>query len=401
MSDEQWESLDMLRHATGADRPLRFALQGPAGGPPDYIELDRPYALVGRSPQCDIHIDSKEIAYRHAYIQVYAQRVWCVDLFSAGGVVWDGPPTHGWLSPEHKLKIGKYTLQLFDDGWKFDGSLPAPTDLKPHKMSQPEFGGFPKVDLELLNKQFGGHSWPINRILTLLGRDDRCRITCTDREISRVHCGLLMLPSGLWAINMLGRGGIAVNGRQRECTLVGNGHELSFGPYNIRAVYRQGEASPPDPVTPESTPPAPAPAPPQAPMTASSQSGTQLPSPEFLTRQHQIFSVEIEGDTVVVTPKGDTQRFMYRDIQLEANRVKDVLTTYRYQNLIVDFGRVDLVGTIIIESLTGFCRSVKGQAVMCSASEPMKESLQSMNLTSIWPLYETREEAVSALNRHE
>ncbi|WP_197444171.1 FHA domain-containing protein [Maioricimonas rarisocia] len=397
----------MLRHATGADRPLRFALQGPEGGPPDYIELDRPYALVGRSPQCDIRIDGPGIGFRHAYIQVYARRVWCVDLFSPGGVSWDGPPTHGWLSPQHKLQIGNHTLQLFDDGWMFDGSFPAPTDLKPHEMTQPEFGGFPRVDLELLNKPFEGQAWPINRILTLLGRDERCRITCADREISRVHCGLLMLPSGLWAIDMLGRGGTTINGRQRDCMLVGNGHELGIGPYRIRAVYRQGEARLPQPVAPEPEPePEPEPQPqrqpaPSSPPTASSASGTsQLPSPEFLTRQHQIFRIEIEGDTVVVTPRGDTQQFMYRDIQLEANRVKDVLTTYRYRNLIVDFGRVDLVGTIIIESLTGFCRSVKGRAVMCAASEPMKDSLQSMNLTSIWPLYESRDEAIDALRSH-
>ncbi|MFG0335009.1 MAG: FHA domain-containing protein [Maioricimonas sp. JB049] len=397
MPNEQQESLEMLRHATGADRPLRFALQGPEGGPPDYIELDRPYALIGRSPQCDLRLDGPGIGFRHAYLQVYARRVWCVDLFSPGGITWDGPPTRGWLSPEHKLRIGNHTLQLFDDGWMFDGSLPAPTDLKPHEMTQPEFSGFPRVDLELLNKPFEGQSWPINRILTLLGRDERCRITCADREISRVHSGLLMLPSGLWAIDMLGRGGTTINGRQRDCMLVGNGHELGIGPYRIRAVYRQGEATLP-PTAPAETEAAPAPA--QAPTTASTRRHSQLPSPEFLTRQHQIFAVEIDGDTVIVTPRGDTQQFMYRDIQIEANRVKDVLTTYRYRNLVVDFGRVDLVGTIIIESLTGFCRSVNGQAVMCAASDPMKESLQSMNLTSIWPLYETRDEALAALLGH-
>jgi hypothetical protein len=374
--DEQ--TLNSFRYVVGAPRPIRLAVRGPSGGPPDEVVIEAPYGVIGRGTGSHICLEGADIGYRHAYLQVIGGRVLCVDLLSRRGLEWDGATPGPWLSPEHRLRIGSYTLQLYDDGWSFDSELPSPLEFRPRSEQRPEYGVLPEVQLELAGG--GGKAWPINRILTLIGRDERCRITCADEQISKVHCSLLLAPSGLWVIDLLGRTGVRVNGQQVACSYLPHGTEFQIGKYKLRAVYPQVAQQQQHPVE-------------AGPLTQDDRHSAA----KFLTRHHQVFPIEFEGDVLVVTPRGDIREFYYQDIHLESNQIVRLLQQHRFSSVVVDFQQVSIVGSIVLDSVATFCRNARGGATMCRAAPELLSVLETMKFHSIWPHFATRAEAIRAL----
>jgi len=67
--------------------PIRIAIIGPDGEGSRMHLMERPFAIVGRSPDCDIHLDDERVSYRHAYLQRIGGRILCVDLCSRTGIL--------------------------------------------------------------------------------------------------------------------------------------------------------------------------------------------------------------------------------------------------------------------------------------------------------------------------
>jgi anti-anti-sigma regulatory factor len=262
------------------------------------------------------------------------------------------------------------------------------------------FGALPLDHLELMNHRFKGMTWPINRVLTLVGRDDRCRITCADARISRVHCSLLLTPYGLFVIDLLGRGGIRVNKQSRSISFLGEGDELGVGQYLMRAAYESAPKQLPaeEPLaggaadtadTEEINIPAEVLSPEES-----------LPSPEFLTRNNRIFPVTIASPVVIVEPQGGVRSSGYQQIQLESNIITQLLKTRsKLSHVVVDIHHADAMDSIIINAVMAMCRAAKGKAVICNASESMLGVLSELSLTKVWPHFTTREEALQHIAR--
>lgn len=391
-----------LREALGANQPIRLAVTPGGAGRPEYVDIDSSYALIGRGAGCDVILPERRVSFRHVYLQAFGNRVLCVDLLSAAGIEWDGPKTQGWLTPAHRVGIAGAWIQLLDDGWEADDTVPpSPLEFKTREHEVEVFGNLPDVHLELANRKLQGMSWPINRVLTLLGRDARCRITCGDERISRVHCSLLLTSAGLWVVDLLGRGGITVNGQQQSVALLREGDELGVGQYRMKAVYE----SPPTESSagtveapPDTTefPVVAAPAVTSARTPTSTQPGQSLPAPEFMTRNNRIFPVEFAGDTVIVSPRGGIRSAPYQQMQLESNIITQMLTTRpQLQNVIVDVGATDAMDSIIISCVSSICRSARKKAAICHCTEAMLEVLNDMSLTKVWPHFSTRDEALA------
>src|SRR4029077_6225044 len=94
----------------------------------------------------------------------------------------------------------------------------------------------PKMTLELTNEEAPGtiKTWPIDRLLTLLGRTERCVIQLNHEMISNVHCSLVLTTTGLWVVDLLGRGGILINEQPVRVGFLGLEDELRLGPYRLR-----------------------------------------------------------------------------------------------------------------------------------------------------------------------
>ena len=386
---------ELLRSALGVSKPIRLAVSSDRQPKPEYVDVESPYAIIGRGAGCDVTLNERTVSFRHAYLQAFGNRVLCVDLLSQRGVNWDGPEHNGWLTPAHRLEIADYRIQLFDDGWSGEESpWPSPLDSKTRGQETEVFGRLPDVHLQLTNRKLKGMNWPINRILTLLGRDNGCRITCGDDRISRVHCSLLLTPSGLWVIDLLGRGGITVNDEKQSVALLGDGDELGVGHYRMCAVYE----SPPVPLAAKQAAPADTSEFAVTQSDSSSDDGAlnDLPTPEFLTQNNRIFPVAFENETVIVRSIGGIRTAPYQQMQLESNTITQLLMTRpQFRNVIVDVGATDAMDSIIISCISAMCRAAKNRAALCHCSPAMLAVLNDMNLTKVWPNFETSEEAVA------
>jgi pSer/pThr/pTyr-binding forkhead associated (FHA) protein/anti-anti-sigma regulatory factor len=378
--------LDSLASALGVSRPLRLSVCGSGLSKPQYATIAKPFAIIGRGTGCDILLPERTISFRHVYLQVFGDSVTAIDLLSPTGVTWDGPETNGWLTPAHRLGIGPYQVQLFDDGWSGPSGWPSPLDCKTRVNEPTPYGTLPRVSLELTNRKLQGIAWPINRVLTLLGRDDRCRITCGDERISRVHCSLLLTSSGLWVIDLLGRGGIQVNGELKMCAPLAEGDELTVGEYHMRTLYETE--------LPQEPPPAKLPETSEIPVVPT-LTESDLPSPEFLTRTNRIFPVQLLPQVMVVMPVGGIRTASYQDIQLESNIVTQILhTRASLPHVVVDLQQADAIDSIVINAVMAMCRAAAGKSALCGGAGKVVDVLAEMNLTRLWPHFATRDEAL-------
>lgn len=365
--------LAILGYAAAVPSPLRFRLRF-GDGKVEEREILSPYTIIGRGEGSDIRLSEPTVSYRHAYLQAIGSRIACIDLLSVTGIVWGGPPFHGWVSPRHTLRIGTTEIQLLDEHWVCDETLKPPLEFRPRDEQRPEYGLLPVVELELLNTQYQGKKWPINRVITLVGRDDRCRITVLDDRLSRVQCSLLLLPSGLWVIDLMGKGGIELNGQPCRCGLLSAGAELSIGPYKLTAHYPQIAANP------------------MMPQPFSQGNGS-----EFLTRPNRIFQVDFYHDTLIVVPLGDAQSFFYQDIHIEASRIVDLISQRGFNHVVIDFGRVEQIGYLVLEGLMSICRAAPGKAALCNANEVTFSTLRGSHLGRLFDHYNSLQDALQAV----
>ena len=361
----------MLRYAVGNATPIRLLVRE-GQGKPRVCEVDSPYCVIGRARDCEVTLSDEKSAFRHGYLQVIGGRLAYIDLFSPTGTHWDGPPFTGWVNVAHRFRIGNTWIQVFDDGWTDDG-LKAPADFRPRHEARPEYGILPLVDLELLNSSARGTQWPINRIITLVGRDPRCRICCADEQISKVHCAFLLLPTGLWVVDMLGKGGVKVGGEQVRSCLIAADVEVEIGPYKMKATYQVAQA---------------------AYVSSVGQVG-DAEKAEFLTRHNRLFLAEAYLDTLILSPVGNLPHVGYKEIHTESSRISELQSKHGFSNIIVDYSHAPILNSMVFDAIIGFCRAAQGRVAMCHLSDDIHACVQSMNLDRIWPCVESRAEAFS------
>ena len=390
--------LVMFAHALQSTQPLATAVtQGDAAVPQE--QAVQPFAIAGRAKQCDIVLPDNTVSQRHLMLQSFRDQVFAIDLFSANGSGITRPGKDrrrfhaGWVSPDAALTIGPYTLQTNATAGaeqqpieSADGLPPSPLDFKPRNHQSEFYGPLPKVDLELtLAGRSDSRTWPINRVMTLLGRHDQCRITCPDESVSAVHCALVLTPAGLWVVDAITRTGTHINGERIRCGLLAEGHELEIGRYKLKAIYDRSDMPVVD------TAPAPPPAPAASPATQASQTVA------FKTKNHRVFKASPQAPVLIVRPQGDIQEFRYQDVQLESNALIAALSTADFPHVVIDFSDVQVVKSVMLEAVAGICRAAKGGAVFCCASPEMYSSLVDTKLHTLWLHYTSLEDAVTAV----
>ena len=124
----------------------------------------------------------------------------------------------------------------------------------------------------------------------------------------------------------------------------------------------------------------------------------------MMAQINTVFTTELVGSTLVVTPQGDSAGFRYNDIHSETNAVITAIDRQNAQNLVINFNSVEIVGSIMISAIIKLARKItskKGQAAFCGASETMQEVMQSMNLTRLWPYFDSQEEAIKSFESND
>jgi anti-anti-sigma factor len=395
-----------LRSVTGAGDALRITVTADDGAPILH-EFSYPYVLIGRGEGCQILLPDPLVSFRHAYFQVIEGRVFCVDLASRNGVLWpDGPRKYGWIEPGVPIQIGRHTLEVMGDLTQDQALRDALADLNPLERYRAQAGPMPKVDLEFRYETSGSPTWSVNRLLTLVGRSALCKLRFDTNQVSAVHCGLLLTRQGLWAIDLLGRGGTKVDGQDIRAVPLESGNEISVGEFQIGVFYEESldvdleerltdnaaesETSMDDlesPYLKDSPMPETALLPPQQ----------TPPKPTSLEWFGTIFQAQADGDTLIVIPMVDGCGFRYQQLHIEANSLQRILETQSFKNLVVDLQNLNYFGSELIGALIRLARTVtddKGKAAFCAPSPRMLEVLEGMRLNKLWPIVASRNDAM-------
>jgi predicted component of type VI protein secretion system len=237
--------------ACGATAPLDLRVDLAGGGLLAEGSLDQPFTLVGRDDACDVTLSDPEINLRHAWVQVLGGRAFAVDLGSRTGLQWPtGGRGSGWLDVGTPVRIGPFLFRLR-----------SPTSDKPSHFS-PDYNPLaadngvkarPVVALEFRNGRRAKDRWSVNRLLTLIGQAPDCKIHLTADDISPYHCGIVSTRTGLWVVDLSGRG-IVVNGERMRVAPLPQSAELWIGRFLIGCQYQ----TPPAPLASPRITPSPA-----------------------------------------------------------------------------------------------------------------------------------------------
>jgi pSer/pThr/pTyr-binding forkhead associated (FHA) protein len=233
--------------ACGATGPLDLRVDLAGGGLLAEGSLDQPFTLVGRDDACDVTLSDPEINLRHAWVQVLGGRAFAVDLGSRTGLQWpSGGRGSGWLDVGTPVRIGPFLFRLR-----------SPASDKPSHYT-PEYNPLaadtgaksrPAAVLEFRNGRRAKDRWSVNRLLTLIGRASECKIHLTADDISPYHCGIVSTRTGLWVVDLSGRG-VVVNGERMRVAPLPQSAELWVGRFLIGCQYQ----TPPAPLPGARTP---------------------------------------------------------------------------------------------------------------------------------------------------
>lgn len=226
--------------ACGATAPLDLRVDLVGGSVLAEGSIDQPFTLVGRDDACDVTLSDPEINPRHAWLQVLGGRVFVVDLGSRTGLLWpSGWRGPGWLDPGTPVGIGPFQLRLRIPASDRPSAYPAgynPLTADAGDKTRPV------VALEFRNGRRAKDRWQVNRLLTLVGRATDCKIHLTAEDISPYHCGIVSTPSGLWVVDLSGRG-VVVNGERMRVAPLPQGSELWVGRFLIGCQYQTPSSS--------------------------------------------------------------------------------------------------------------------------------------------------------------
>jgi anti-anti-sigma factor len=124
----------------------------------------------------------------------------------------------------------------------------------------------------------------------------------------------------------------------------------------------------------------------------------RLPQTQF----HKVFLAEQEGNTLVVTPRGDAIGFRDSDVSSELKTISDLAGSPGIINLVIDLGSSDYFGSTMIGAInqlgTEF-RYIGGRVALCNVSPQMNDMLEIMHLKDLWMIFDTRKIAVRAMSK--
>ena len=119
-----------------------------------------------------------------------------------------------------------------------------------------------------------------------------------------------------------------------------------------------------------------------------------------MKKSEDSFQLDWHGNVVVVTPARDVESLSWDLVENAAQIVLKPINEQDAPMVIVDLSEVSYFGSVFLALLLRCHKHVKsrgGELVLCGASSTASELLRITALDTLWAIYETREEALSAL----
>jgi pSer/pThr/pTyr-binding forkhead associated (FHA) protein len=226
---------DQFAAECGLIRPLQLDLEGLGVAGAQGRLISQPYVVIGRNPTADLVLNHPKVAPRQLYLQVIDGRVFAVDLYSKAEHDQNDDPTRSmcWIDAGQAVDVGPYrtTPRTHDQDQATDPEALAPTP--PTSRAYPQ-AGLAEGTLEFPDPTIQPSTWRISRALVLIGWSPLCRVRLTGHGVSRIHASLVRTTSGIWLVDLLGRGGTAVNGLSVRLARLNDGDDLRIGSQQLR-----------------------------------------------------------------------------------------------------------------------------------------------------------------------
>lgn len=119
-----------------------------------------------------------------------------------------------------------------------------------------------------------------------------------------------------------------------------------------------------------------------------------------MAEQREDFKLEWHGNTVVITPASNVESMRWDLIEQAAEIVMAPLREQEVPMVVVDLSDVSYFGSVFLALLLRchkFVKSRGGELVLCGASSMATELLRVTALDTLWAIYDSKEEALDAL----
>ncbi|HUG92033.1 MAG TPA: STAS domain-containing protein [Planctomycetaceae bacterium] len=116
----------------------------------------------------------------------------------------------------------------------------------------------------------------------------------------------------------------------------------------------------------------------------------------------RIFTVERQDDTLILVLPGTDITFADEEVLTEVDDVLYRLRESGARNLLIDFGQTAYFGSILLGSVLKFgtrLRDSGGRFALCNMSASGREMLRIARFDTLWPIYDTREAALAAMQQ--
>jgi pSer/pThr/pTyr-binding forkhead associated (FHA) protein len=201
------------------------------GQPPTRVTMDRPFLLIGRDSSCDLQLNDEAVNPRHCFLHWIDGNIFCCDVAHRTTFFPDRQPQPNgrWVS-QQPISIGPYQLRRLDDG---NSSSPdfSPLDRSPRLAAE-----FPLLGLEFEGIEQVENVWPVNRVLTLIGRGPQCKLRLNHKSIAYVHACLVRTQSGCWLVDLAKENTTGVNDQAIRIAALDVGDIIRLGSFPITVV---------------------------------------------------------------------------------------------------------------------------------------------------------------------
>jgi len=113
----------------------------------------------------------------------------------------------------------------------------------------------------------------------------------------------------------------------------------------------------------------------------------------------QVFHTETQSSTLVVVPLGNISSLSGDVVQSDLECILAEFDQRRATSAVVDFCHVSYFGSVMLAAVQMIwkrVRSLEGKLGLCNVSQVGREILHVSKFDSIWPIYDSRQEALEA-----
>lgn len=204
------------------------------------VELNRPHALIGRKPGCDITIAHNDLETSHVYLHFDENGCYAIDLRTRSGMrVNSRAVTHSPIYPGDVIEAGGYRIQL--DGLIINSQPVLRGDYGPSPLSRESARGCVGVKLRAISGNAA--DWTINSRIAFVGRDASCAVSLSSNPAaSRIHGVLVRSANQVHFVDLISRG-THVNGEHihNTCCEIYQSDVISIGRRGL-VVQRDDQA---------------------------------------------------------------------------------------------------------------------------------------------------------------